>query len=296
MTDMLLIRNARLVNEGAEYEAEVLVRGERIERIDASITTPPRARVLDAGGAWLMPGMIDDQVHFREPGLTRKGEIATESSAAVAGGITSYMEMPNVSPQTVTREALRAKHARAAEVSRANYAFYLGATAGNIGEIERLRADEACGVKIFMGASTGDMLVDDPQVLAAIFARSPVLIVTHCEDTPLIRENEQAWRARFGEQVPAREHAAIRSAEAGWRSSSLAVSLAREHDARLKWRCSSPGTRPASASPPRPACTTCGSATRTTRRSGIASSATRRSSRRPTATHCAPPSPRTEST
>lgn len=231
---MFLIRNAVLVNEGERREGDLLIDDAgRIARIDAAIPAPPRARVLDAAGRWLLPGMIDDQVHFREPGLTHKGDIASESRAAVAGGITSYMEMPNCQPPTVDRAALAEKRARAAGRSWANFAFYLGATHDNLEEIKRLEGQDACGVKVFMGASTGNMLVDDPAVLEAIFRDCPLPIATHCEDTPMIRANEAAWRARYGDAVPVEAHPAIRSAEACYASSSLAVSLAKRHGARL---------------------------------------------------------------
>jgi len=233
MSETLLITNARLVNEGREFDADLLVVDGRIARIAGSISAPAGARVMDASGCLLLPGMIDDQVHFREPGLTHKGDLASESAAAVAGGTTSFMEMPNVSPQTTTREAIAAKYALAATKSHGNYAFYFGATNHNIEEIRALRPGDACGVKIFMGASTGDMLVHDPAALEAIFADSPLLIATHCEDSPTIWANERAARERWGEDVPLAEHANIRSAEACWKSSSLAVELARRFDARL---------------------------------------------------------------
>ncbi|HEX7061500.1 MAG TPA: dihydroorotase [Woeseiaceae bacterium] len=232
MTD-LLIRNARVVNAGRIVDADVLVHGERIARVAGSIPVPAKARVLEAAGRYLLPGMIDDQVHFREPGLTHKGDMATESAAAVAGGITSFMEMPNVSPQTTTRAALAEKYVRAAGRARANYAFYLGATNHNLEEIRALEVSEACGIKVFMGASTGDMLVDDPQALERLFAAAPLLVVTHCEHSPTIRENEARARARYGEDVPMSEHPHIRSAEACLKSSATAVELARRHDARL---------------------------------------------------------------
>lgn len=232
MTD-LLITNARLVNEGRIDETDVLVRGERIARVASDQRAPAKARVLDAAGRYLLPGMIDDQVHFREPGLTHKGDIASESAAAVAGGVTSFMDMPNVAPQTTTREALADKYARAAGRARANYAFYLGATNRNLDEVQALEVNDACGIKVFMGASTGDMLVDDPQALERLFATAPLLVVTHCEHSPTIRANEERAREHFGEDVPMAEHPAIRSAEACYRSSAAAVELARRHDARL---------------------------------------------------------------
>lgn len=229
----LLITNARLVNEGETRDADVLIRGERIERIADSISAPDGAEVIDAAGKYLIPGMIDDQVHFREPGLTAKGDIASESAAAVAGGVTSFMDMPNVSPQTTTREALSDKYAAAFGRARANYAFYLGATNRNIEEIRALCVGEACGIKTFMGASTGDMLVDDPDTLELIFADAPVIVVTHCEHSPTIRDNEARAKAEFGVDVPMSEHPNIRSATACLASSSLAVDLARRHGARL---------------------------------------------------------------
>jgi dihydroorotase len=229
----LLIVNAVVVSDGTSRESDVLIKRGRIEQIAPSINADNVDEIIDANGRYLLPGMIDDQVHFREPGLTQKGDIATESAAAVAGGITSYMEMPNVSPPTITRKALQEKYNRAAGRSVANYSFYLGATNSNIDEISALKPGEACGVKAFMGASTGDMLVDDVQALHKLFAQSPLLIATHCEDTPTIKANEQAAREKYGEQIPMAEHPRIRSVEACYKSSSLAVELAREHGSRL---------------------------------------------------------------
>jgi len=228
-----LIKNANVVNEGQILERDVLINGDRIELIGESIAAEGSDRVIDAEGQYLLPGMIDDQVHFREPGLTHKGDIATESAAAIAGGITSFMEMPNVDPLTVNLPELEAKYDRASGRSHANFAFYLGATNNNIEDIRSLQPGQACGVKVFMGASTGDMLVDDPQALELIFADSPVLVATHCEDTPTIKANEAAARETYGEDVPMTEHPAIRSAEACYKSSSYAVELARKHDTRL---------------------------------------------------------------
>lgn len=227
-----LLRNATLVNEGRQQEADVAIANGRISRIGPG-PTPAGARELDLAGAWLLPGMIDDQVHFREPGLTHKGSIATDSRAAVAGGITSYMEMPNCDPQTIDMVRLQEKHDRAAGDSRANYAFYLGATNDNLEDVKSVDPAKACGVKVFMGASTGNMLVDDERTLDGIFAACPVLIATHCEDTPTIIANEARARADFGEDVPIDEHPFIRSAEACLKSSSLAVSLAKKHNSRL---------------------------------------------------------------
>jgi dihydroorotase len=227
-----LIKNARLVNDGRTVEGDLLVDGERIARVGGEIAATD-AVVVDARGLLLMPGMIDDQVHFREPGLTHKADLATESRAAVAGGITSFMDMPNTQPQTVTLEALEAKYGLAAGRAWGNFAFYLGATNDNIAEVRRLDRNQTCGVKVFMGASTGNMLVDDPAVLDVLFRDVPTLLAAHCEDTPTIQENEIAFRAKYGDAVPIRFHPEIRSAEACWKSSSLAVELARRHDTRL---------------------------------------------------------------
>lgn len=229
----LLIINARVVNEGRIDEVDVLVDGDRIAQIGGRIEARPPVRVIDAAGRYLIPGMIDDQVHFREPGLTHKGDLATESAAAVAGGITSFMEMPNVEPQTTTREALENKYQRASGRARANYAFYLGATNSNVEELKRLRPGEACGIKIFMGASTGNLLVDDPDALESIFAEAPVIVVTHCEDSPMIWANEKRARDTWGDAIPMSEHPLIRSADACLASSTRAIDLARRHDARL---------------------------------------------------------------
>ncbi|PKM22419.1 MAG: dihydroorotase [Gammaproteobacteria bacterium HGW-Gammaproteobacteria-14] len=229
----MLISNASLVNEGRITEADVLIRDGRIDSVASTISAPANAVVIDAKGRHLIPGMIDDQVHFREPGLMHKGDIATESRAAVAGGITSYMEMPNVKPATLSREALEEKYQRAAGRSMANYAFYLGASNFNIDEIRALAVGQACGVKVFMGASTGDLLVDQHDALNRIFAECPILIATHCEDTPLIQRNEAAALEKYGNALSADHHPVIRSEEACWLSSSLAVSLAKKHNSKL---------------------------------------------------------------
>ena len=231
MTD-LLITNARLVNEGETKDADVLIKGERIAEIGSGIAANG-ADVIDAQGKLLLPGMIDDQVHFREPGLTNKGDLATESAAAVAGGITSFMDMPNVNPQTTKRETLFEKYEIAKGRCRANYGFHFGATNSNIEEVKALELNDAAGVKAFMGASTGDMLVDDPQALELLFEHSPIIILTHCEHSPTIRDNEAKAKAEFGENVPMTEHPSIRSANACLLSSSQAVDLARRHDALL---------------------------------------------------------------
>ena len=229
----LLLSNTRLVNEGEIRDADVLIDGERIVNIGASIAAPEGAQVIDVAGKYLLPGMIDDQVHFREPGMTYKGDLATESAAAAAGGITSFMDMPNVNPQTTTRSALRDKYELAANRCTANYGFYLGATNSNIEEIKALQVGEAAGIKAFMGASTGDMLVDNPEALEKLFEHAPTIVLTHCEDSPMIWENEAAAREKYGDDVPFSEHPAIRSAEACIKSSRFAVDLAGRHDALL---------------------------------------------------------------
>lgn len=229
----LLITNAQLVNEGETRDADVLIVGERIEKIGSGLMADGDTTVIDASGKFLMPGMIDDQVHFREPGLTHKGDLATESAAAVAGGITSFMDMPNVNPKTTTREALADKYELAKGRCRANYGFYLGATNRNIEEIKALQVGEGCGIKAFMGASFGDMLVDDPEALELLFEHAPVIVLTHCEHSPTIRDNEAKAKAEYGEDVPMSEHPNIRSANACLLSSSQAVDLARRHDALL---------------------------------------------------------------
>lgn len=229
----MLITNARLLNEGAITESDLLIKNGRIEKVAKAIAAPVGTVVYDAKGKLLMPGMIDDQVHFREPGLTHKGHLASESAAAVAGGITSFMEMPNTIPNTVTRQVLADKYALAAGKCFGNYAFYFGGANDNLEEVKRLKPGEAPAVKVFMGASTGNMLVDDPATLDGIFAHSAVPILTHCEDTPTIKANEAAARARWGEDVPFSEHWRIRSHEACYKSTELAVGLAKKHDARL---------------------------------------------------------------
>ena len=229
----LLLTNARLINEREAREADVLIEGDRISQVGSSISAPQGAEVIDVAGRILMPGMVDDQVHFREPGMPAKGDLATESAAAAAGGITSFMDMPNVNPQTTSRQALIDKYKLAENRCTSNYGFYLGATNSNIEEVKALRVNEACGIKAFMGASTGDMLVDDPEALEKLFEHAPVLVVTHCEHSPTIWDNEARARAEFGEDVPFSEHPRIRSAQACLTSSSLATDLARRHDALL---------------------------------------------------------------
>jgi len=233
MTERILIKNAQLVNEGAVIPGDLMIHRGRIERCETEITAPENARVVDAGGRYLLPGMIDDQVHFREPGLTHKANIASESRAAVAGGITSYMEMPNTQPPTVTLAALEEKYNIAEGHSLANFAFYFGATNDNLDVVRSLDPAAVAGVKVFMGASTGNMLVDREQTLAGIFRESPVITATHCESTPRIQQNLKAAMERYGRNIPVTEHPVIRDTEACYRSSSMAVNLAREHGAQL---------------------------------------------------------------
>ncbi|WP_194790804.1 dihydroorotase [Pseudomonas sp. UFMG81] len=231
--DTLLIRNARLVNEGREFDSDLLVRRGRIEQIESSLVNCQATREIDAQGAYLLPGMIDDQVHFRDPGAPHKGSIASESRAAVAGGITSFMDMPNTYPATLTLDALADKKRRAAAGSRANYGFHFGVSRDNLDTIAALDPREVAGIKVFMGASTGDLLVDEPQVLEKLFVYAPTLVLAHCEHTPSILQNEAWWRDRHGEFIPPAAHPLIRDAEACYRSSSLAVELARRFGTRL---------------------------------------------------------------
>ncbi|MGX9416748.1 dihydroorotase [Vibrio sp. WJH972] len=227
-----LIKNALVVNEGIVKETDVRLVGQRIETIATHLTAKPEDIIVDAKGRYLLPGMIDDQVHFREPGLVHKGSIAKESRAAVAGGITSYMEMPNVNPATTTIEALERKFAIAAERSFANYSFYLGATEDNLDQIKALDPKWHCGVKVFMGASTGDLLVEDPQALDAIFRDSPVLIVTHCESGAVINQN-RTQLMKSGAPLTIDDHPILRDKEACYASSSYAVDLAKKHGSQL---------------------------------------------------------------
>ncbi|WP_242207899.1 MULTISPECIES: dihydroorotase [unclassified Pseudomonas] len=229
----VLIRNARLVNEGCEFDADLLVSNGRIVKIARSIEGESAKVEIDANGRWLLPGMIDDQVHFREPGALAKGSIHTESRAAVAGGITSFMDMPNTNPATLTLEALADKKRRAAINSVANYGFHFGVSRDNLDTVAALNPCEVAGVKVFMGASTGNMLVDDPQILERLFAEVPTILLAHCEHTPSIDANAANLRELFGERIPPGAHPLIRNAEACYRSSSLAVELAKRHGTRL---------------------------------------------------------------
>ena len=228
----IVLKNCTIVNENHIFESDIGIKGQRIEKIASSITDEAK-ETLDLTGKIVMPGVIDDQVHFREPGLTHKGEIATESRAALAGGITSYFEMPNVNPTTTTNELLDKKFEVAKNKSRANYSFYLGASNSNIEEIKKVDINKACGLKVFMGASTGDMLVDNEDTLEDIFQYSPVNIVTHCENTPRILELEKEFSAKYGNDVEPKHHPYIRDEESCYLSSSLAVGLAKKYDSNL---------------------------------------------------------------
>ncbi|MFV0365095.1 MAG: dihydroorotase [Mangrovibacterium sp.] len=230
----ILIHNAIVVNEGRQFKGGVIVEGEKIHRVfEGDMPVGKFAEIIDAEGKFLMPGVIDDQVHFREPGLTHKGDIQSESRAALAGGVTSYMEMPNTTPQATTLEELEKKYARAAEVSAVNYSFYLGATNDNMQEVERMNPRQVCGLKVFMGSSTGNMLVDKDQALADIFQNAPSIVTTHCEDETIIRKNMDEFQAKYGDNMPIGMHAKIRNAEACYKSSARAVELAARYGTRL---------------------------------------------------------------
>ena len=229
----VVLRNTELINEGRRQRADVLIRDGRIERIGTLPASTQADQEYDLTGKLLLPGLIDDQVHFREPGLTHKACIASEARAALAGGVTSFMEMPNTNPPATTLEELEKKYAIGAATSVANYSFFFGATNTNLDIVKRVDARKVCGVKVFMGSSTGDMLVDAAATLEGIFRHSPTLIATHCEDTPRIKAAEAAAKAKWGEDVPAGEHPHIRDAEACYASSSMAAELAKRHDARL---------------------------------------------------------------
>lgn len=227
-----IIKNARIVNEGKVFSSDVLIKNGRIEKIASEISAP-NAEVINAENNFLLPGMIDDQVHFREPGLTHKADIYTESKAAVAGGITSFMEMPNTVPNTLTQALLQDKYDLASTKSLANYSFFMGVSNDNYDEVMRTNPKTVCGIKIFMGSSTGNMLVDAPSTLERIFGNSEMLIATHCEDEKTILNNMEKARNQFGENVPMWMHPQIRSTEACYLSSSYAVALAKSKGSRL---------------------------------------------------------------
>ena len=233
---MLLIRNATIINEGGSYIGSVLIINDRIEKIYTNQIPEEicnKSQIIEGKDLYLIPGVIDDQVHFREPGLTHKGDIQSESRAAIAGGVTSYMEMPNTNPQTITIDAWKQKNELAHGRSFANYAFYLGATNDNLAELKKADSKNLCGIKIFMGASTGNMLVDNKKALQAIFAEVDMLIATHCEKESVIRKNIETYTKDFGEDIPIKYHPLIRSAEACYESSAEAIELADRYGSRL---------------------------------------------------------------
>jgi dihydroorotase len=228
----ILIKSANIVNENKQFIADVFIKDGFIEQIAGEINKPADQEI-NAEGLHLFPGCIDDQVHFREPGLTYKGDIHTESRAAVAGGITSFMEMPNTVPNALTQELLEQKYEIAKHTSQANYSFYMGASNDNIDEVLRTDINNVCGVKVFMGSSTGNMLVDNPKTLENIFSQSPMLVATHCEDEATIRSNLNHYKQLLGDNIPVILHPKIRSEEACYLSSSMAVELAEKYNTRL---------------------------------------------------------------
>ncbi len=239
INDNYYIHNAHIINEGRIIKADVVIQNGVIKLVLTDnfaiedILLDEDTEFIDAEGLFLIPGVIDDQVHFREPGLTQKADISSESRAAVAGGVTSFMDMPNTIPNTLTQEILEEKYKLASQKSLANYSFYMGASNNNISEILKTDPNNVCGIKVFMGASTGNMLVDDPQALEQIFACSKSLIAIHAEDEKIIQDNSKKYREQYGENVPIDRHAAIRSTDACYSASSLAVSLAKKYNTRL---------------------------------------------------------------
>jgi dihydroorotase len=228
-----LIKNVNIVNEGKIIRGNVLIKDKLITDISEKEIKVVADLIINAEGKYLFPGCIDDQVHFREPGLTHKGEIYTEAKAAVAGGVTSFMEMPNTIPNTFTQELLEEKYKRASEISLANFSFFMGASNDNIDEVLKTNPKNVCGIKVFMGSSTGNMLVDKKETLEALFSKCKMLIATHCEDEATIKHNMELYREKYGEDVPMESHPLIRSAEACYKSSSLAVELAKKYNTRL---------------------------------------------------------------
>ena len=230
-----IIKNATLVNEGKSFMASVFISGEIIEKIIPAESQRDFEgyEVIDAKGLLLLPGAIDDQVHFRDPGLTHKGDIATESRAAVAGGVTSFMDMPNTVPNTLTQQLLQDKYDIAAEKSMANYSFYMGASNDNIEEVIKTNPQDVCGIKVFMGSSTGNMLVNNSSTLQRLFQEAPCLIATHCEDEDIIRRNIDIYKSKYGDDAPASIHPLVRSAEACYKTSSEAAELASKYGTHL---------------------------------------------------------------
>lgn len=230
----ILIKNAKIVNEGSVFEGDLLIEDKYIKEIADSISAKSSdIKIIDAEGNYLIPGAIDDQVHFREPGLTHKGTIETESRAAVAGGITSFIEQPNTVPNAVTQELLEEKYQRAAETSYANYSFMMGGTNDNLEEVLKTNPKNVAGIKLFLGSSTGNMLVDNEEVLEKIFSSTDMLIATHCEDEATIKANLEKYKEEYGDDIPMKYHPLIRSAEACYISSSKAIELAKKTGARL---------------------------------------------------------------
>lgn len=228
-----LIKNATIVNEGECFVGHVLIENTIISKISRTEISVAADKIIDAHGKYLFPGCIDDQVHFREPGLIHKGELYTEAKAAVAGGVTSFMDMPNTLPNVFTQELLEDKYKRASEVCLANYSFFMGASNDNIDEVLKTNPQNVCGIKVFMGSSTGNMLVDKRETLEALFSKCKMLIATHCEDEDTIKHNIALYKEKYGENVPIECHPEIRSEEACYKSSSLAVELAKKYDTRL---------------------------------------------------------------
>lgn len=227
-----ILKNATIINEGQRIEGDLLIENQRIEKI-GGIISHPNAEEIICEGQFVLPGVVDDQVHFREPGLTHKADIASESRAAVAGGTTTFMEMPNTKPAAVTQEELQKKYDKAAQVSPANYSFFMGATNDNLEEVLKTDKENVCGVKIFMGSSTGNMLVDAKATLEGLFREVPILIATHCEDEATIRRNTEIYKEKYGEEIPFSAHPEIRNVEGCYISSSMAVEMAKKYDTRL---------------------------------------------------------------
>ncbi|HLF63110.1 MAG TPA: dihydroorotase [Saprospiraceae bacterium] len=228
-----LLKNGTIINRGKRVAADVLIRKERIERIDSIVEFKGRVTEIDCTDRWILPGLIDDQVHFREPGLTHKATIASESRAALAGGVTSFMEMPNTKPPAFTQTLLEEKYEIASRTSAANYSFYMGTSNDNLEEVLKTDPKSVCGVKIFMGSSTGNLLVDNPRTLERLFGEVPMLIATHCEDEEMIKANLEDAIRKYGKAMPPSAHAVIRSRQSCLKSSSFAVSLAKKYGTRL---------------------------------------------------------------
>jgi dihydroorotase len=228
----IIIKNGTIINRGKRTQVDLYIKDGRIVSA-GDLVGVANVQEIDAAGKWILPGVIDDQVHFREPGLTHKANIGSEARAAVAGGVTSFMEMPNTKPASLTRELLEEKYQIAAKTSLANYSFYMGVSNDNAEEALRINPTEVCGLKIFMGSSTGNMLVDAPETLSSVFADSPTIIATHCEDEKTVTRNQEQWLKKYGDALSAKHHPGIRSAKACVLSSSLAISLAKKYQTRL---------------------------------------------------------------